>query len=611
MLQELSKKFRFGSFDIDNKFDYLDSDKNLRALICPLHKNIVQMVDYNKETNDLRISSLKIIYNYSNTTLEDILKQIPSKWTPDVIICRDILFYPPPIGIEQSEYPTIGIIGDWNINFTSVISTIHRFNYLFCDRKGVEVLKQSGITNIDYWPNYGLVPQIFKPIENIEKIYDICFVGSLDHNIQKERSIYLKRIALLSDKYKVIILTGLYREDYVKVLNQSKICFNHSVRGEMNMRAFEVPACKSLLFIEEDNLEVRDFYEDKKHCVFYNNDNFENLIKYYLDNEEERNEIIEAAYIQVQKYTYKEHLKLLIRKISDLNLEKIKKIPRKCLGLSKIEFYKNMAYSGFKSVISDKFKLVNILLEDILEIKKDADILNAIGVVTANKAINYGELVESLLLKSKDYFLNALEYDNNCAIIHFNLANVYLYLEEFNEAENKLIETIILLESKDVEDSLKVRQFYFPYRLDKFTSEWEQIHFKYFSNKRKLLEKLRDLLLWKTRDILGDIYKSQDNLFYALSTYEKALENMPSIGFTRYKYAKVLELLGNFDEAIVNYKQSIKDDIFQIECWKDLAYLLKQRGELEECRNFSKECLKIIRTYSPFKDLEEYFLQFI
>ena len=67
------------------------------------------------------------------------------------------------------------------------------------------------------------------------KVYDVTIVGNLNHEVQRERSRWLARIAQLSDRYNVRILGGIYGEEYTRVLNQSKITFNRSIRGEMNI----------------------------------------------------------------------------------------------------------------------------------------------------------------------------------------------------------------------------------------------------------------------------------------------------------------------------------------------------------------------------------------
>ena len=75
------------------------------------------------------------------------------------------------------------------------------------------------------------------------------------------------------------VRSDIFGDDYGRFLNRARIGFNRSIRGEMNLRAFEVPACGGLLFMEEQNREIREFLTPGEEVVLYNNDNFEELVR--------------------------------------------------------------------------------------------------------------------------------------------------------------------------------------------------------------------------------------------------------------------------------------------------------------------------------------------
>ena len=49
-------------------------------------------------------------------------------------------------------------------------------------------------------------------------------------------------------------------------------------RGEMNLRAFEVPACGAMLMMESSNLEVRECFVPGHEVVLYGDDDLEEQV---------------------------------------------------------------------------------------------------------------------------------------------------------------------------------------------------------------------------------------------------------------------------------------------------------------------------------------------
>jgi hypothetical protein len=73
----------------------------------------------------------------------------------------------------------------------------------------------------------------------------------------------------------VLVRSG---SDYGRDLSRCRIGWNRSIRGEMNLRAFEVPACGAVLLMERENREVADFFVPGEECVLYGADDFEDVV---------------------------------------------------------------------------------------------------------------------------------------------------------------------------------------------------------------------------------------------------------------------------------------------------------------------------------------------
>jgi len=99
----------------------------------------------------------------------------------------------------------------------------------------------------------------------------------------------------------------------VKSINSYKIHFNKNIRDDINYRTFETCGCKTFLLTNySPNLEK--LFKIGEEIVVYNNlSEIDSIIKYYLENENERVKIENAGYTRVKKdHTYFERSKFLI-----------------------------------------------------------------------------------------------------------------------------------------------------------------------------------------------------------------------------------------------------------------------------------------------------------
>ncbi|MBL8025353.1 MAG: hypothetical protein JNL74_03020, partial [Fibrobacteres bacterium] len=193
------------------------------------------------------------------------------------------LFYPeynaiPPL-IEEADIPLIAFVSDWNLGFYPLKASLSRFDLIICDKIGLDVLPKiaEGVPVL-HWNMYGYMPEQYKNIQRSNNGDDVLFIGNIVPTIQKERAAYLRRVATMNDRIKSRIATNIRGSDYVNALASSKVIFNRSIRSEANMRVFESLAVDKMILIEEDNNEIRDYFEPGRDCVVYNNENLEDVL---------------------------------------------------------------------------------------------------------------------------------------------------------------------------------------------------------------------------------------------------------------------------------------------------------------------------------------------
>ena len=141
---------------------------------------------------------------------------------------------------------------------------------------------------------------------------DIVFIGAL----MEER----KRLV---QKFNIECVNA-YGPNYMAEMQSSKICFNHSMsynkKANINAKYFEILSSGSFMLTDynENFHRYMDYNKDIDKMFYYSDDDLEYKIKYYLENEEERENIAKNA----KDYIYNNHT---WENRVDLILENIKK----------------------------------------------------------------------------------------------------------------------------------------------------------------------------------------------------------------------------------------------------------------------------------------------
>ena len=160
-----------------------------------------------------------------------------------------------------------------------------------------------------YFPN-AYPDDLIKPL-NIEKIYDIGFCGNINNRG--------KWLSLINNNFKLKVDEFVIGNDMVESINKYKIHFNRNISDDLNYRTFETLGCQTFLLTNETP-GLSELFEIGKHLVTYHSegDLFEK-IKYYLNNEEERNLIAKNGYYHViENHTYLQRMKYFISLINKI-----------------------------------------------------------------------------------------------------------------------------------------------------------------------------------------------------------------------------------------------------------------------------------------------------
>jgi hypothetical protein len=208
-----------------------------------------------------------------------------------------------PPGIEDLPMPTVGYLGDVHLGkwweqvarFFDVVFIPHK-DYLDNFRRVVG-------HNQVYWLPLSVPPDV-KPQPGLPKIYDVGFVGNVVRT--HRRTGRQRRLRLIAGRFRTNEFARTYtHQELSQVYSQSRIVFNNTINGDVNLRIFEGAACGALVLTDSDANGLGELFEIGREIVVYGDDaDLLDKIAYYLAHEEEREQIARAG----QQRTLAEHI---------------------------------------------------------------------------------------------------------------------------------------------------------------------------------------------------------------------------------------------------------------------------------------------------------------
>lgn len=260
---------------------------NVLCFGLPFHRDHTVFELY-RGCHDIRVASpdkgTPIRFDPAQDTMATLLERLAPEWRPQVILCWFPENDPPPLGIEDVEIPTVAMAGDWNQFYPAAQFNLSRYDVVLSDKPGVEIYTSPWVAPHHPFPLYGQNSRHHRCVPDVEKDIDVLYVGSLNFNHYPERGDWLQRLTNVSDRYRVVIADNVDTVTYGTLLSRAKVVFNHSVRGELNLRVFETLAAGAVALVERENCEVGDWFVDGREVLLYSSDNFEACLERCLTN---------------------------------------------------------------------------------------------------------------------------------------------------------------------------------------------------------------------------------------------------------------------------------------------------------------------------------------
>lgn len=544
-----------------------------------------------------------LYYDIQTDTINSFLERLPGP-LPDFLIWWDGVYQAIPPGIASCPIPTVLIPGDWNLQLSTLWPYLDLFDHVLADKALLQWMEKGGYDHGLFWPGFSFEPLKHRRLPDVERIYDLTFVGNLNHYVQRERGYLLERIARLSDRYRIQILGGVYGEDYVKLLNQSKIVFNYTICQTMNMRAYEAPACGALLLIEAHNLEIRDFLTDGVSCVLYTSENLEAQIDYYLQHDQERAQIAAEGQRQIQKYSYEKQFEWLLSLLAQLKGAPLRKKPQAPLLLQTRQIFRSSTPLA--------------PLRAILELNQhpcssSAEHANQLGVFLLHEIYRWGEGGQLTLdsafranaEEARKAFERALCLQPENPVLLFNHAWCLELLADplAKSAYQALYQRLCGPLVPGWEQSLPI----YPERYTHFEVEWETRFRFSLSLGNNDLTSLRALLKWQVCLRLAAL--SLGSPAETLKWLIRALIADPDLGEIPYLLALAWKFQGFPKRALIAFQLALRNQPFQTQVWESLLKEYLAQSLWEPALRFVESRLPMLMGFDNLKSERTQYLR--
>ncbi|MAG37541.1 MAG: hypothetical protein CL878_14995 [Dehalococcoidia bacterium] len=556
-------------------------------------------------------------YDEDADSWADLVRRAAPGFVPDVMIWWRLEYNPlPGRGPAECPLPLVAVVGDWNLTLSNLIGTLHLCDHIVTDRAGVSALRRCGLQNVSFLPWYSYEPDVHRLLPDTPRIYDITFAGNLNHDVQRERATWLRRLALLGRRYRVRIETGVFGEDYGRLLNQSKIVFNRSIKGELNQRAHEAAACGALVLLEDTNVEVRDVFAPGRECVLYNEDNFERVIEQWLADDEGLERVARAGHERVQR----EHPVYRERRLLELLVDLLPDMRRTQGGHSaawQVMSGPERSYRRARGLVLDPNGATlpgasRALVECLNRDQSQPEYWSALGALCAHMGDpveTEAQLSNTLRREALRFLTRAVEHWPTYALAHYNLANLHLTLEQPDAARRHFTRLLALLTAEG-DAALPTIGYYYPRQYEAFTVEWERVVAQADARPGRAAEGHRLLLAWDAWRRLADIFAGQERDRQAFAAWDYAIAARPDFAAPYEARANLLAQRGRLAEATADYRTAIEREPFYFDAWRGLARTLQQLERTSEFQAFIDECLSIIDVCPNYEPLRVEFASY-
>ena len=549
-------------------------DRPLRLLATSLGPFATEKVPDDVDLVLVDEAAIQAIWN--DPTAEWWRDVAPSGWEPDVALLWSPEYNLMPPRVPDLPCPTVAWVGDWYLNTQVVGELAGQVDLLLSDAAGARILRSRGYTHVEECYPWMFDAAVHRPDWDAEPLWDIGFLGNFNDAIQRERNRWLARVARLSARWRVCAAAGVYDEDFTRFLQRSRITFNRSITGDVNMRTFEAAACGSLVLLQRSDTDISQWFEPGRECVLYGEDDFEEVVEHYLVHEDERRAIAEAGWRRVQQHAPAPRLTELLDRLRGVAARGITRAAR-------VSTTAHGAQSAVAALMANTWPPpiagCELLLDRAEEAAPDAATLVNRGVLymVHGHIEGPGASIEPVQWAT-EYHQRALELDPSDAVARLNSIRIAEAVGAKEAAATVAADLVAGIERGEA--IARPDRMLYPGRMSPFTMSW------YAAINAGDDATLTRLVLAQALEALAD---NTEDLAERADLYARALEAHPEDIDVHHKRALVLLTLGRPREALEATGALLAARPLDNDAWNTHFTALIHAGDREAARAFAAD----------------------
>ncbi|MDA8430841.1 MAG: glycosyltransferase [Geobacteraceae bacterium] len=216
--------------------------------------------------------------------MEQILAAIAPADYPDLYLWVESVGGHYPLNLDALSCPKVCYLIDSHLNLPLHLEWAKQFDMVFiAQREYLNEFRKLGIKA--YWLPLGCDPEVHCRFD-LPKVYPVGFVGGVAAGSRRET--LLKHLTSQIPVH----YERCFWDDMARLFSQSQIVFNEAIRNDLNMRVFEAMSTGTLLLSDmARNSGQEELFRDGEDYALYRDSNICDVARFYLDNEELREQI--------------------------------------------------------------------------------------------------------------------------------------------------------------------------------------------------------------------------------------------------------------------------------------------------------------------------------
>jgi GT2 family glycosyltransferase/Flp pilus assembly protein TadD len=515
-------------------------------------------------------------------TWEDVCRRLPAGWRPDFIALY-LPYATIPRCLWSAPVPLVGLAADYNLLWHGYRHVLPRCELVLTDAPGAEAMRRAGFDHARASNLYGLEHPFRRPPAAAagERDIDILFVGNLNPAVQRERLAWLGRLARLSARWRVVVTTGVFGDDYRALLARARVVFNRSIRGECNRRVFEAAGAGALLFQEAGNREVGDYLRPGQECVCYTEDDLEALLVCYLTHEDERRTMADAARARMEEYTF-ETLWARAVDLVEGEMPRLRQRVDRRPPWGPGESLLARTWQALSAGITADPTLVEHLTLALARHPQSAPLHNALGLAVTLAGQEGGRTTAPVAGKAAGYFQRAVANDPHNAVAALNLIEALVGVSEDKLAAEGARRVLAMVDRGQGLGRDALDAPHFPPGFDHFRVEWERAAWENSGRPAAEARAKRTLLRWRLHALLADLTGD-------LVHFHEAALARPDLPPTQAALGCALGRAGRPADAAAHLRQAVAGNPFDRGAARALSQALTESGEVEEARRLARD----------------------